>query len=304
MDRIDLFRVFVRVVETASFTQAAASLGMPRSSVSAAIAELEDHVGTRLLHRTTRKVSSTLDGTAFYERCLHLIDEIEETESLFRPKDAKPKGKLRIDLPGRIARRIVAPALPDFLQKYPDIDIEMGVSDRVVDLVESGTDCALRIGKLQDSTLIARPMGQLSLINVASPAYLEKYGIPLTPDDLCCHWVVNYASPTTARIAPWEWVEKGQIKTIFPKSRVTVNNAESYIACSLAGLGLIQIPAYDVRNDIQQQKLVEIMDHYQAEAMPMALVYPHRQHLSRRIQVFAYWLESLLKNTMTVKREG
>ncbi|WP_139976587.1 MULTISPECIES: LysR family transcriptional regulator [Brucella/Ochrobactrum group] len=300
MDRIDLFRIFARVVECSSFTRAADTLGVPRSSVSAAVIELEGRLGARLLHRTTRKVSTTQDGAAFYERCLSLIADMEEAENLFR-KTATPSGTLRIDVPGRIGRLIIAPALPEFLDAYPEIDIHLGVTDRAVNLVEESVDCVLRVGPLSDSGLIARSFGELPLINVASPAYLERYGIPETPSDLSAHWAVNYASPSSGRVEPWEWAEAGVTRSIPVRSRVTVNSAEAYIACCLAGLGLIQIPAYDVKQHLEAGQLVEVMADIRAEPMRMTFLYAHRQHLSRRLQVFAEWLEKLLKRELLLK---
>ena len=178
MDRIDLFRTFARVVECVSFTRAADTLGMPRSSVLAAVIELETRVGARLLHRTTRKVSPTQDGAAFYDRCLRLIADVEDTEGLFRQTSVGPTGKLRVDVPGRIGRLIIAPALPEFLDRYPQLDIELGVTDRTVNLVEESVDYVLRVGPLSGSGLIARKIGDLPLINVASPAYLAQHGTP------------------------------------------------------------------------------------------------------------------------------
>ncbi|MFK0382954.1 LysR family transcriptional regulator [Agrobacterium sp. NPDC090273] len=298
MDRIDLFRIFARVVECSSFTRAADMLGVPRSSVSAAVQELEGRVGARLLHRTTRSVSPTQDGVAFYERCQRVIADVEETENLFRQTTAQPSGRLRIDVPGRIGRLIIAPALPGFLDLYPQIDIDLGVTDRAINLIEDSVDCVLRVGPLRDSGLIARPIGRLPLINVASPDYLARYGKPQTPDDLERHWAVNYASPSSGRVEDWEWMEDGVLRTSATRGRVTTNSAEAYIACALAGLGLIQIPAYDVRAHLEAGELVEVMPGHRAEAMPMALLYPHRQHLSRRLQVFADWLETLLKRQL------
>lgn len=298
MDRIDLFRIFARVVECASFTRAADTLGLPRSSVSAAVIDLEARVGARLLHRTTRKVSTTQDGAAFYERCLRLIADVEETEGLFRQTSIGPSGMLRVDVPGRIGRLIIAPALPQFLARYPQLDIELRVTDRTVNLVEESVDCVLRVGPLSDSGLIARKVGDLALINVASPGYLDAYGTPDGPDDLGTHLAVNYASPSTARVEDWEWIEDGEVRMLAMRARVTVNSAEAYIACCLAGLGLIQIPAYDVKRHLDAGELVEVMPHHRAEPMPMALLYPHRQHLSRRLQVFADWLDELLKREL------
>ena len=298
LDRIDLFRTFSRVVECASFTRAADTLGIPRSSVSAAVQELEGRVGARLLHRTTRKVSPTQDGMALYERCQRVIADVEDTENLFRQTAAQHSGRLRIDVPGRIGRLIIAPALPEFLDRYPQIDIDLGVTDRAVDLVEDRVDCVLRVGPLRDSGLIARPIGKLPLINVASPAYLARHGTPQTPDDLGDHWAVNYASPSSGRVENWEWIKDGALHTLPLRGRVTVNSAEACIACCLAGLGLIQIPAYDVRRHLDAGELLEVMPNHRAESMQMTLLYPHRQHLSRRLLVFADWLETLLKRQL------
>jgi LysR family transcriptional regulator, regulator for bpeEF and oprC len=299
VDRIELFRVFARVVECANFTRAADTLGLPRSSVSAAIQELEGRMGARLLHRTTRSVSLTQDGAALYERCLRLIADMEETENLFRQHAVGPSGKLRVDVPGRIGRLVVAPALPAFLDAYPRIDVELGSTDRTVNFVEERIDCAVRVGTLNDSNMVARSIGSLPLINVASPAYLARHGTPGSPADLAAHWAVQYASPSSGRLAPWEWREGETTRTVAMPGRVTVNNAEAYIACCIAGLGLIQIPAYDVETHLRAGELVEVLPAHRAAPMPMNLLYQHRQHLSRRLQVFAEWLEALLRERLT-----
>ncbi|CAM5190368.1 hypothetical protein ARD30_11060 [Bosea thiooxidans] len=298
MDRIDLFRIYARVVECESFTQAAKALGLPRSSVSAAVAALEQRIGARLLHRTTRRVSATPDGTAFYEHCARLVADVEETEALFRHSAASPAGRLRIDVPGRIGRLIVAPALPDFFTRYPEIEIDLSVTDKAANLIEDGIDCVLRVGPLSDSGLIARPVGELPLINVASPGYLAAHGTPTHPGELDGHLAVNYASPTTGRIEPWEWLENDMLQLRALPGRVTANSAEAYIACCLAGLGLIQIPAYDVAEHLAAGELVEVMPRHRAAPMPMTLLYPHRRHLSRRLQVFADWLVALLRRRL------
>ena len=299
MDRIDLFRIFARVVETASFTRAADTLKMPRSTISTAIQELETRVGTRLLARTTRSVSVTPDGAAFYDHCVRLVADVEETEALFRHDDVGPQGVLRVNLPGRIGRLIVAPALPEFLKRYPEVDIELGMTDRAVNLVEDGIDCVLRVGPLQDSELVGRKIGDLVLTNVASPAYLKEYGVPKTPSDLTHHHVIRYASPSSGRVEEWEWVKDGDVHTMPVKGRMTVNSAEASIACCLAGLGLIQIPAYDVKHHISARELVEVMPDWRAESLPMTILYPHRKHLSRRVQAFVEWVVPLLGQSMS-----
>lgn len=298
MDRIDLFRIFTRVVETESFTRAADLLKMPRSTISTAIQDLETRVGTRLLARTTRSVSVTPDGAAFYEHCLRLIADVEDVESLFRQDTVSPQGIVRVNVPERIGRLVIAPALPEFLERYPGIEIELGMTDRAINLVEGGVDCVLRVGPLQNSGLIGRRIGTLPLINVASPDYLHRYGTPTHPDELGQHHVVRYASPTSGRVEDWEWVENTIVQTTPVSGRITVNSAEASIACCLAGLGLIQIPAYDVKNHLATGELIKVMPHWNAEPMPMTLLYPHRKHLSRRLQVFMEWLTPILEQAI------
>ena len=295
MDRIDALRIFARVAECGSFTRAADQLGLPRSTVSTVVQALEARVGARLLHRTTRRVSLTPDGADFHDRSLRLIAEFEEMEGLFRTAAARPRGLLRVNVPGRLGRLVIAPALPDFFARYPDIRLDLGVTDRPVDLVEDGVDAVVRVGALADSSLIARRLGDLALINCASPAYLARHGVPATPDNLAGHEEVAYASPLNGRVEPWEYMAGGSLHMAPLPSRIAVNNAESYIACCLAGLGLIQIPAYDVREHLAAGDLVEVMQAFRAPPMPIAVLYPHRRHMSRRLQVFIDWLEPLFR---------
>lgn len=295
LDRIELFRIFVRVVDCGGFSRAADQLDLPRSTVSEAVRALEQRLGARLLHRTTRKVTPTQDGLAFFERCQHLIADMDEAEQLFRQAPQSLAGRLKVDLPGRIGRLIVAPALPDFLRQYPQIDVELGMGDRAVNLVEDAVDCVLRVGPLEDSRLVARPVGELPLLNVAGAEYLHRHGTPDSPEALDAHWAVLYASPTSGRVEPWEWRADGELHTRRLRGRVTVNSAEASIACCLAGLGLIQIPAYDVREELAAGRLVQVMPGHRADPLPMTLLYPHRRHLSRRLQVFIDWLHGVLQ---------
>jgi len=298
MDRIDLLQVFVRVAETGSFTRAADRLGLPRASVSTAVQQLETRLGSRLLHRTTRRVGLTPDGEVMLERARALVADMEDMEQQFLPARGQVSGRLKVDVPSRIARRLIAPALPDFFALHPAIELELGSSDRAVDLVLEGIDCALRVGPLANSSLVARPLGHFTLINCASPAYLEHHGTPRTPADLPEHVAVNYASPTSGRAAPWEWLRDGETSTLRMRSQVAANNAETYIACALAGLGLIQIPAYDVREHLAAGELVEVLPDARAEPLPVQLVYPHRRNLSRRMQAFVGWLETVLADAL------
>jgi len=294
MDRIELYRVFVRVVDCGGFTRAADQLKLPRSTVSEAVRTLEQRLGTRLLHRTTRRVTPTQDGLLFHARCQQLIADADEAEQLFRQSPQALSGRIKVDVPGRIGRLVIAPALPGFLQAFPQIDVELGMADRSIDLVEDGVDCALRVGPLQDSRLVARSMGQLPLINVASPAYVERHGMPMHPSQLGMHWGVLYASPGNGRVESWEWRENGVLRSQPLAGRVTVNSAEAYIACCIAGLGMIQIPAYDVRAELAAGSLLEVMPGHRADPMPMHLLFPHRRHPSQRLRVFVDWLQQVL----------
>ncbi len=290
MDRIDLYRVFVRVVEARSFTRAADTLQKPRSSVSAAVAELEARLGARLLQRTTRRLNPTDEGVEFYERCLSLLSEHEEMEAMFRNAARGFEGRIRVEVPGRVGRLLVAPALPEFLERWPGIVVELGAADRPIDLVGERVDCALRVGALPDSSLRARRLGEIAQINVASPAYLDRHGSPRRLEDLDHHFQVAYASPASGRVADWEWVEGGRTLTRPTPWRVSANNAEAYIACALAGLGMIQIPAYDVAEHLAAGELVEILPEARPAPLPTHLLFPGGARPPRRLSVFADWL--------------
>lgn len=304
MDRIELYRIFTRVIETRSFTKAAHGLQMPRSSVSTAIAELEARLGARLLNRTTRTVAPTDEGEEFYDRCLGFLAEGEEIEAMFRTAARRIEGRIRVDVPGRIGRLILAPALPGFLSLWPGIRVELGMTDRAVDLVGESVDIALRVGPLPDSGLRARRMGQIALINAASPAYLAGHGTPLAPADLDRHWQVAYASPSTGRLADWEWREGGRVQTRPVPWRVSANNAEGYIACALAGVGLIQIPAYDVAHHLAAGDLVEVMPDHRPAPLPLHLLFPGAPRIPRRLTAFADWMEDALRRNLGAGRGG
>lgn len=294
MDRIDQLRIFIRVAHSGGFTNAADQLGLPRPTVSLAIQQLEARLGARLLNRTTRRVSLTQDGEALLERAMALVADTEELEQQFRPQAGALIGRLRVDLPSRIARRHVAPALPAFLARHPEVEVELGSSDRAIDLVHDGVDCALRVGDVPISSLVARRLGSFEMIHCASPGYLAAFGTPTSPADLFQHRAVNYASPTSGRIAPWEWLEHGKLQTVQMRGQVAVNNAETYIACCLAGAGLIQIPRFDVQHHLDAGDLVEVLADWPVPPMPVQLVYPHRRQLSQRVQAFSGWLADVL----------
>lgn len=296
MDKLDQYRVFVQVAEMGSFIKASHVLELPRASVSAAVQQLESAMGTRLLHRTTRQVRLTADGMQLLERVRLFLSDAEEIDQLFHANQRKIAGRLNVYVPSRIARRLIAPALPGFLRRYPRLQLALGSTDRAIDLVHEGVDCAVRIGALRDSSLIARPVGHIALINCASPGYLHEHGVPARPDDLTRgHWSVGYASPSTGRELPWDYFVSGNERQVAVPSRVIVNNAESYIACCVSGLGLIQIPRFDVQHLLDRDELVEVMPEFRAAPMQVSFVYPNRRPRSRRLNTFIQWFETLMQ---------
>lgn len=296
MDRLQQYRIFIQIAEMESFIKAAHALGFPRASVSAAVQSLEAELGARLFHRTTRRVQLTADGAQLLERVRLLLADAEDIDSLFQTHRRGVSGRLNVDVPSRIARRLIAPSLPGFLRRYPRLHLGLGSTDRAVDLVHDGVDCAVRVGSLHDSSLVVRPVGRIALINCASPGYLRKRGTPAHIQELMKkHVAVGYASPTTGRALPWEYVSDGEEKAISLTSRVTVNNAESYIACCIAGAGLIQIPRFDVQHLLDGGRLVEVMPDLRASSMPVSLLYPHRRQRSRRLDAFIEWFEALIR---------
>lgn len=236
----------------------------------------------------------TDEGEAFYERCLTFLTEAEEMDAMFRTASHQIAGRIRVEMPSRIGRLIVAPKLPDFLAQWPGIRVELGMTDRTVDLVSERVDCALRVGHLSDSGLRARRLGQITQINVASPGYLAVHGTPRSPGELESHWQIAYHSPSTGRVADWKWQEAGRDHSRRVAWRVSVNSAEGYIAAALAGLGLIQIPSFDVAGHLTSGELVEVMPTYRPEPMPMTLLFPGRPRLMQRLNAFANWLEPVV----------
>ncbi|MEE1890786.1 LysR family transcriptional regulator [Pseudomonas carassii] len=294
MNKLELLRTFVRVSELSSFTLAGESLGLPRSTVSEQVRALERLLGTRLFNRTTRRVQTTQDGALLYERSKDLLSGMDEIESLFSADDAELAGRLRIDLPTMMARRLIVPALPGFLERFPRLEVELSCTDRQVDLLREGFDCVMRIGALSDLDVVARPVGRLSMRNCASPAYLERHGVPRNLQDLAGHRLVHYVRNLGARSAGFEYEQEGELRFQAMAGVVTVNNAEAYSAACLAGLGLIQVPAVGVDEHLRNGELVSLLEPWQARAMPVSLLYARQRHVPRRVQAFMNWLAALL----------
>jgi DNA-binding transcriptional LysR family regulator len=290
MDRVQAMQVFARVAELGSFTRAADDLLLPRATVTKLVRALETRLGARLLQRTTRSVRLTTDGEAYYERCVRLLADFEETESAFSHAIASPSGRLRVDLPPSIGRLIVVPRLPGFLARYPEIELELGFADRQVDLVREGVDCVLRAGESGDTTLVARPIGQLEQLTCAADSYLARFGEPESIADLAAHRAVNYVSASSGRVLDFEFMVGGERRLVPVKSAIALNNADAYVAAAEAGIGLIQAPRYHVAEGLASGRLREVLPMCRPPSMPLAVLYPHRRHLSRRLRVFVDWL--------------
>lgn len=288
-------QLFLRVAELESFSRAAETLSLPKGSVSRQIQALENALGTQLLHRTTRRVSLTQDGMVYYERAKDLLMNLDELDGMFLHDPSTISGRLRVDMPVAIARNVVIPKLPAFLQQFPGIELELSSSDRLVDVIREGFDCVVRVGNLKDSGLIARPLGKLSVINCASPDYLTRFGYPETLADLASHALIHYSATLGTRPQGFEYYNGSATQWVKTGGVLTVNSTETYQAACIAGLGIIQVPRVGVRDALRTKKLVEILPQYRAEPMPVSLIYPHRRNLSRRVHVFMEWLTELTK---------
>jgi DNA-binding transcriptional LysR family regulator len=289
-------QIFVRVAELASFTRAAEAMGLPKATISTAVQRLEAELGTRLLHRTTRKVEMTQDGRAFYERAKDLLADLDELRAMFQQGAATLRGRLRVDMPASVARDFIIPRLPQFLAAHPQLEIELGSTDRRVDVVREGYDCVLRVGAPGEQTLIARLLGRFRIANCASPGYVREYGMPQTLDDLDRHRLIHYTATLGAKADGFEHPHDGGYAIRAMPGSVTVNNADAYQAACLAGLGIIQAPTVGVLRHFASGALVEVLPQFAAEPMPVTLLYPHRRHLPRRVQAFMTWVADTLQS--------
>jgi DNA-binding transcriptional LysR family regulator len=290
MDRFDAMRAFVRIVERRSFTSAADDLGLPRSTLTDAVKGLEARLGVRLLHRTTRHVSPTLDGEAYYQRCVRLIADLEDTEAAFA--GATPKGLLNVHMQGTLARYFVFPGLPAFVERYPDIELFISDGDRFVDLIREGIDCVLRAGELRDSDMIARRIGLMQEVTCASATYIEKHGLPKSIDDLSGHKIVGFRSSATGGILPLEFTVGGTLRTLSLPCSISVAGAESYIEAARLGFGLVQVPRYRIADELARGTLVDVLPDYPPSPTPVSVLYPYSRLLSPRVRVFVEWLSS------------
>lgn len=297
MDRLHAMRLYGRIVELGSFTAAADDMNLPRATVTHAIKQLEARLGAQLLQRTTRRVRTTRDGETYYAHCVRLLAHMDEVETNFREAVLQPKGRLRIDLPASLARLQIIPALPDFLARFPQIELDIGAGDRYVDLVREGVDCVLRIGELGDSGMSSRRVAMLEQVTVASAAYVRRHGMPASLTDLQNgHLAVNWASPTTRRPDPLEFMVGRKRRQLSLPARVSVSGGDAYVGCCEAGMGIAQLTRYRIAAALKSGRLLELLPANPPPSLPMTVLYPQQRHMPARLRVFIDWLVELTRN--------
>ncbi|WP_224814739.1 LysR substrate-binding domain-containing protein [Hasllibacter sp. MH4015] len=297
MDRITRLHIFKLVAETLNFSRSAAASGLARSSITKAIKDLEEEVGARLLDRTTRNVALTPEGQAFLERSRDVLAVFDEAHAMFGESNARIGGRIRASVPSRMGRRVIVPALPAFFEEYPDIELELHVSNRQEDLLKQGLDFVLRVGDKGDSEFIARHLVDARMIICASPGYLERHGTPETLDDLDQHRAIGYVSPFTRQLWSFRGPGDGAPRQLRIAQSITTTNADTYIGACVAGLGLAQIPTFDIQDELTAGKLVEVLTDHPTGTVPIAIVYAHRNNLTPRVRVLVDWMSNLVRNT-------
>jgi LysR family transcriptional regulator for bpeEF and oprC len=288
--------VFVQVVDAGGFSRAADLMQLPKATVSTLIQQLETSLSVKLLHRTTRQVSVTADGAAYYERCLRILSDVKDAEESLSRTRLSPSGRLRVESPTGLASEILVPALPGFFERYPDIQLELGSSDRPVDLIEEGVDCAVRGGELGDSTLIARRIGIIHFVTCAAPSYLDRYGAPQHPRDLERHRCVNYFSAKTGKIYDWDFTRDGERIQVPMPGMIALNDSNAYVQAGLAGLGVIQMTDYLLLQHVREGRMVQLLPDWITDPLPVHIVYPQNRHLSAKVRVFVEWVAELFAN--------
>lgn len=290
MDRLHAMRVFTRIVELGSFSRAAEQFNLTRATATQIVKKTEAHLGVRLLSRTTRQVTPTVDGDAYYQRCIAILNQVDEVDAEFRQASRQPEGRIRVDLSAAMCRLVLIPALPEFFERYPQIQLEVSVSDRPIDLIREGVDCVLRSGKVGDVDLIARPLGLQAQLTCASADYLARRGRPATLDALDGHCAVNYLSASSGKSIPFEFTVDGALVTRHLPASLALNSGAASVDACAAGLGLIQIPAFLVARQLASGEFVEVLPEHRPPPLMFSALYPPNRHLSNRVRVFIDWL--------------
>jgi LysR family transcriptional regulator for bpeEF and oprC len=285
--------IFAKIVETGGMTAAAAALRIPKATVTTSIQQLEAALGLKLLNRTTRKVAVTTDGAAYYKDCVAILAQVRDTEAALMQRRDAPSGRLRVEVPTLMARLVIVPAMAGFFARYPDIDVQLGCSERRSDLVEEGIDCAVWSGELESGALVARRVGQLYLSTCASPIYLASHPAPTHPNELAAHFCINRFLPRTDRTLEWIFAKDGvRVQTVL-RGFIAVDDENCYVAAAEAGLGIAQIPAFVLKDAMDRGALQLVLGEWFAEPAPLHVVYPENRHLSRKVRVFVDWVAEL-----------
>ena len=288
MDRLACMRLFTRVVALGSFARASEELDVARPTATAAVAALEKQLGVRLLHRTTRQLSLTEDGRAYYERCVRILADIAEAEDAVSSARASPRGRLRVSIPHSFIYFDFFPVLPKFLERHPGLDVELVITDRAVNMAEEGIDCAVRAVPIpDDSTLIARQIAGARWLTVASPAYVKKHGTPKDVGDLALHNCVRFISPSTGRVVDFRFEREAEHATFTPRGNLGLTSLEAAAVAAQVGIGIAQVPEDFVHAAIQERRLVALLPDWVAPAPPMCVVYPSNRYLSAKVRAFA-----------------
>lgn len=297
MDRFDAMLAFARVVETRSFTQAAQTLHMSKTTVTQLVQQLEARLRVKLLNRTTRKVNVTADGAAYYQRVVRLLADMDDAETSLTDASKAPRGRLRVDVPSPLARMILAPAFPAFHARYPDIQVHMGVSDRVVDLIDENVDCVVRGGDPGDPSLVARHVGDLAIGLYAAPAYLARVGMPAHPKELeaAPHQIVGFLRSSTGRILPCTMQRGDERVEVLGRYALAMDDGNAYLAAGLAGLGALCLPHYMAAPHLAQGELSTLFPDWTTAPMPLYLAFPPNRHVGARLRVFIDWVTELMK---------
>lgn len=299
MNMIEAMEIYVAVVEQGSYTRAADALQLHRPALSKAIQNLEQELSVQLLHRTTRRVNVTPEGEEFYARAKQLLADLSDTMAWFSP-NRPPRGKLRVDVPVTLAKAYIIPSLPRFRDKYPEIELILGSTDHQVDLIAEGVDCAIRLGELDSSSLIARRIGSVSMVACAAPAYLERYGVPEGIEDLADHLAVNFLIDHRRQIMPWKFQLEGQETSVTLKSGIVVDDSEAFLSCGLAGLGLLMGLRPSLQPHIDSGDLVEILPHLQTIPKPISLLMTDRRYRSPKVRAFMDWLTAMFSGSKEI----
>lgn len=306
MDRIEAMTAFARVAESGSFTKAASTLGLSRATVTQLVQQLEARLRVRLLHRTTRAVKLTGDGAAYYARVVKLLADLDEAESSLLHSTAAPRGRLRVDAPAPLARRVIIPALPKFQARYPEIKLRLGVSDREVDVIADGVDCVIRGGQPAPSELIARRLGELAFGVYGAPEYLRRCGRPAHPRELekPPHRVVGFLRPRLGSVRTLELRRAREALVIKGNDDIAIDDGDAYLAAGVAGLGIIGIPTYMARAHAENGELVRLFTDWEVEAMPLYVLSPPNRHPTARVRAFIEWIATLMQDVTVVAVPG